>query len=181
MEDELAQGHAPAAGLFAQFYDRNYHAILTVAQQRLAGLADAEDATAETFRITLVHYLDGGELSLPWVYRVLRNVIGNEYQRVTRSDRLYERVGQHTADTSFQPDSDDAIDIQRCLKDLQQEDRDIIYMAYWEDLTRSEIAAVLGISPVAVRVRLFRARRALALLLTERAENPRKEAIDGRA
>ncbi|MFT4230192.1 MAG: sigma-70 family RNA polymerase sigma factor [Microbacterium sp.] len=181
MEDGFAQDDAPIVDLFAQFYARHYHAILTVAQQRLAGIADAEDAAAETFRITWAHHLDGGELSLAWAYRVLRNVIGNEYQRAARADRLYERVGRLSGDAAFQLDSDDALDVRRCVNDLREEDRDIIYMAYWEDLSRTEIAAILGVSPVGVRVKLLRARRALRALLDDTGEQARKETNDGRA
>lgn len=181
MDEELVQDDAPIVDLFAQFYARHYWAILTVAQQRLTGIADAEDAAAETFRIAWGHHLSGGDLSLPWVYRVLRNVIGNEYQRIARSDRLYERVGGLAGDSSFQLDSHDAIDIERCLNRLREEDRDIIYMAYWEDLSRAEIAAILGISHVGVRVKLFRARRALKDLLDDDSERVGKEANNGRA
>lgn len=181
MDEELARDGAPIVDLFAQFYARHYRAILTVAQQRLAGVADAEDAAAETFRISWVHHLGGGELSLAWVYRVLRNVIGNEYQRVARSDRLSERAGRLTGDAAFPIDSDDAIDIRCCLNDLREDDRDIIYMAYWEDLSRAEIAAILAISPVSVRVKLLRARRALKTLLDGNTDQVRKEANDGRA
>ncbi|RLP76770.1 hypothetical protein D9V32_03770 [Mycetocola tolaasinivorans] len=72
MDDDLAQVDAPIVDLFAEFYSRHYRAILTVAQQRLARVADAEDAASETFRITWAHHLDGGELSLAWAYCVLR-------------------------------------------------------------------------------------------------------------
>lgn len=181
MDDELTHHDSAAVDVFVQFYARHYQLILTVAQQRLTGLANAEDAAAETFRIAWTHHQDGGPLSLPWLYRVLRNVIGNEYQRVARANQLYERIGRLTGDSAFPIASDDALDIRRCLSYLREEDRDIIYMAYWEDLDRTEIAAILGISAVSLRVRLLRARRALKLLLDEVFEPTRKEATDGRA
>ncbi|WP_183086168.1 RNA polymerase sigma factor [Mycetocola tolaasinivorans] len=101
---------------------------------------------------------------------MLRNVIGNEYQRIARSTQLCERVGRLSGDAVFQLDGDDAIDIQRCLNVLREDDRNIVYMAYWEDLSRAEIAAILGISPVSVRVKLHRARRVLKTLLDGNAE-----------
>ena len=166
---------------FHVFYSRYHSLLLGVAQQRLVGMSSAEDVVAEAFAIAWSHYREGGELTLPWLYQVLRNLIGNEYQRVARANQLYERIGRLTGDSAFPIASDDALDIRRCLSYLREEDRDIIYMAYWEDLDRTEIAAILGISAVSLRVRLLRARRALKLLLDEVFEPTRKEATDGRA
>lgn len=182
MRSDAAGDGTAHAEVFAHFYARHYQLILTVAQQRLAGIADAEDAAAETFRITWAHHQAGGELSLRWVYQVLRNVIGNEYQRAVRSSQLFDRIGHMTGDSSYTVEADDALDIRRCLEWLKESDREILRMAYWEDLTRAEIAAILGISVVSVRVRLLRARRALRTLLTNNAEPTDSEvAPHGRA
>lgn len=89
MRQEADGDSVAHAEVFAHFYARHYRLVLTVAQQRLSGVADAEDVAAETFRITWAHHQSGGDLSLPWVYKVLRNIIGNEYQRVARSTELF--------------------------------------------------------------------------------------------
>lgn len=69
-----------AVETFVDSYKRYYRLVLTVAQQRLVGHGGAEDVTAEVFRIVWSHHQGGGELSLPWVYQTLRNVVGNEYR-----------------------------------------------------------------------------------------------------
>lgn len=181
MDDDHAQlAKAPDVDAFARFYARHYPILLNVARQRLIGLADAEDITAETFRISWTHHLGGGELTLRWAYRTLRNVIGNEYQRLARAERLRVEIGPLYTDRVLSPDSDDTLDVRRHVNELREEDRELIYMAYWEDLSRNEIAEILGISPITVRVRLLRARRALQAKLIERTLAP-EEADDGRA
>lgn len=75
----------------------------------------------------------------------------------------------------------DALDVRRALAGLRETDREILYMAYWEDLTRAEIASILGISTVTVRVRLLRARQTLKALLYNAVEDAHSEEVkDGR-
>lgn len=147
-----------------------------------AHVRGAEDVAAETFRITWAHHQSGGDLSLPWVYKVLRNIIGNEYQRVARSTELFSRIGGLSGDSSYRMETADALDVRRALAGLRETDREILYMAYWEDLTRAEIASILGISTVTVRVRLLRARQTLKALLYNAVEDAHSEEVkDGRA
>ncbi len=47
----------------------------------------------------------------------------------------------------------------RALRGLSQLDREALLLVAWEDLTPGQVAKALGISPVAFRVRLLRARR----------------------
>lgn len=172
---------------FRDFYYRHYRLLLSVAEQRLGSRADAEDATAEVFRIAWTRCQDGesggrdGVLSLPWAYQTLRNVIGNEYRRRDRASRLVQEAGPILAEegTSARdgarlpgtghhthgPGQEDAAVVRHCLRELAEADREALYMAYWEDLSRQEIADVLGCSAVAVRVRLHRARKKMAELL----------------
>lgn len=180
MDDDHAQsGQKPDVDVFARFYARHYPTLLNVARQRLIGMADAEDITAETFRISWMHHLSGGDLTLRWAYRTLRNVIGNEYQRLARAEQLRVEIGPLYTDRMLSPDSDDALDVRRLVNELREEDRELIYMAYWEDLSRNEIAEILRLSPITVRVRLLRARRALQVKLGEGAVAV-EEVDDGR-
>jgi RNA polymerase sigma factor (sigma-70 family) len=171
-----------AAEIFTSFYQRYYRLILTVAQQRLPSLSDAEDVTGEVFRIAWNHHNGGNELTLPWLYQVLRNVIGNEYRRVARADQFSRRFGPMALD-SIVDLNDDAIEMRQAIQQLPIADRELIYMTYWEDLTGQEIAGILGCSPVTVRVRLMRARKKLkAVLAHPRANTIESEAVNnGRA
>lgn len=150
------------ADSFVAFYRRYYSLVLTVAQQRLAGVADAEDAAAEVFRIAWARDRAGGALTLPWLYQVLRNVVGNEYRRLGRAPALTEEFSDDQWRNVLETKADDAIAVRGCMNSLPAADRELLFMAYWEDLSRHEIAQILGCSVAAVRVRLLRARRRLA-------------------
>ena len=151
---------------FVEFYRRHRHAIFRAAAHRLEVLQDAEDVTAEVFRIAWAHHQRGNALTLPWVYITLRNVVGNAYQREARSRKLAERLCQEveirlTADRRL-------LHVVQHMRELPVADREVLFMAYWEDLPSSRIGEVLGCSAGAVRVRLLRPRNRLMALLEER-------------
>ncbi len=58
-------------------------------------------------------------------------------------------------------------DLDRELLKLSQKDRVLLHLIYWEDLSTSQAASVLGCRPAAVRQRLVRARKRLKKVLEE--------------
>lgn len=156
------------SGWFAEFYRQHYRLVLTVAQQRLASFPDSEDAAAEVFRIAWTHYCAGGDLTLPWLYQTLRNVIGNRYRSIRRQEALTERL---TTEGGISPaPRDDNDDLYLALSELKEDDREVLAMHYWEDLTGREIAGILRVSETAVRLRIMRAKRRLRRQLDAIAE-----------
>lgn len=57
--------------------------------------------------------------------------------------------------------------ISTALRELSPEHREVIELTYFSEQTSSDIAAVLGISPQTVRMRLFHARRRLRRILEQ--------------
>jgi len=143
---------------FRAFYRAHYGVILTVAEQRLDTRQAAEDAAADVFQIAWRRFSqEGAALSLPWIYQILRNVVGTEYRRRERARRALDRLREDAED----PRADVRVDVRSALAGLPERERELLFMAYWEDLTQEEIAAVLGITAGALRVRLTRARSRL--------------------
>ena len=166
---------------FADFYRGHYRLVLTIAHQRLGSFLDAEDVTAEVFQIAWQEQQEGRDLSLPWLYQVLRNCVGDEYRRRERRDALLERIGSVADHDHWQDAAAGDVELRRLISDLPVGDRELIRMAYWEDLTRAEIAQILGCTEAAVRVRLLRARRRLRSALDGGQGSERLEVTDGRA
>lgn len=65
----------------------------------------------------------------------------------------------------FEAAEDDRTTVREAMGVLRPRDRELLYMAYWERLTGSEIAQILRISVPAVWVRLSRARESLRAVL----------------
>lgn len=146
---------------FTDFYREHSNAVLAVARRRLADPGSAEDVTAEAFAIAWAHQRDGGELTLSWLYQVLRHVIGSEYRRAARAATLTDRIRPLTPDDATEDACEHKVDLRPRLLDLGDLDRHVLVLAYWADLPTDEIATVCGCSPTAARLRLMRARRRL--------------------
>ena len=159
---------------FSAFFEENYSLVLAVAEHRLASRHDAEEVATDTFRIAWERYSVGEALNVPWLYGVLRNVIGNEYRSRDRRSALREKIGEQAV--FHGPDDHDPYgDVREAVERLPVEHREILKMTYWEDLKGPEVAAVLGLSATAVRSRLLRARRLLKAELAQ--ESTQREAL----
>ncbi|WP_240917873.1 sigma factor-like helix-turn-helix DNA-binding protein [Phycicoccus sp. HDW14] len=76
--------------------------------------------------------------------------------------RLADESGRGAAPTGEDPDLvARRLDLRAAWPRLTAADQEVLALAYWDDLSSPGAAAVLGISPVAFRLRLTRARRAL--------------------
>jgi RNA polymerase sigma-70 factor (ECF subfamily) len=159
---------ADAESLFQDLFSSYYGIVLVTCRRRLGSLHDAEDATVEVFRIAWLKLREGRVLSLPWLYQTARNVVGNEYRRERRHKTLLRRAQSEAPDLSLEPDT--SMDLKRALGRLKKSDRELLFMAYWEDLGSQEIAAILRVKEPTVRMRLSRAKALLRKQLRERPD-----------
>jgi RNA polymerase sigma-70 factor (ECF subfamily) len=103
---------------------------------------------------------------LPWCYAVAKKSLANLNRGSRRQRNLVARIVRldpptDVVDTPELPDAQ----VHRALSTLRAEDQELLRLSAWEDLTPSEIAIVLGLTPNAVRIRLHRARRRFAAAL----------------
>ncbi|MGR0218647.1 RNA polymerase sigma factor [Agromyces sp. ZXT2-6] len=161
-----------AEGAFEELF-RTYHPVIVAAAfNRLSDVSDAEDAAAEVFTQAW-RRRDAADrvFTIEWLYVTLRNVVGNHYRSRARHHRRVERAGRHHP-TPVDGATDAVLDVRAAVNRLDPADRELIWMAYWEDLSREEIARILGCTTAALRVRLHRARKKLQDALGEDATNP---------
>lgn len=84
-----------------------------------------------------------------------RNHVLHEYRSKGRRSRLQDLLALHRPDTA---DDHSRVEVDSVLDHLSPDDAEILRLTIWEELTPSEIAEVLDISPGAARNRLMRAR-----------------------
>ena len=150
---------AEAARVFDSLFASHHEAILRYCIRRL-GPSEAEDAAADVFAIAWrrLDNVPSGESARAWLIGVAYKVVGNRYRTRRRGARLRERLrSERVAPTS----ADSEVGVQSiliALEGLSRADRELIRLSSWDDLSRSEIAQVLGIRVNAVDQRLHRAR-----------------------
>lgn len=86
--------------------------------------------------------------------------------RRTTERRLRRERGTAQRDNHTSPDS--SIDAHRALAVLSPQQRAVIFLTYWEDLSPEQIAEMLAVSEGTVRKQLARGRERLRSVLDER-------------
>jgi RNA polymerase sigma-70 factor (ECF subfamily) len=159
---------------FDRLYGEHGRALLAYALRRTSDAQDAADLVADVFlvawrRLDDVPAGEGGRL---WLYGVARHALANQQRSERRRERLAERLRRElpAAVQSMPPPAPETGAIRAVLSRLGSEDQEILRLAGWEELTSGEIATVLGISPIAARSRLHRARRRLRAALHQAPE-----------
>jgi RNA polymerase sigma-70 factor (ECF subfamily) len=95
-----------------------------------------------------------------YLFRTVLNTANSRHRSTARRRRREVVVGTRAVVAPAMTD-DTAIDVHRALATISPQQRAIVYLAYWEDLTAAQIAATLDISEGAVRKQLARARARL--------------------
>jgi RNA polymerase sigma-70 factor (ECF subfamily) len=149
-------------GAFRELYDRYAEPILGFHLRRCRDEDAAHELTAETFAqawLARARFRDecGGSAG-PWLYGIARNVLLVSVRRRTLEARARERLGMQVTPTTVSPQDewlDDTVD------DLPE----AVRLRVVEELSYDEVAATLGTTPGAARVRVH---RGLAALRKER-------------
>jgi len=98
-----------------------------------------------------------------WLLGVARRVLANHHRGATRRSQLVDRLRgdlELRLQTHGSPD-EVAGRVGEALGRLDAEDRELLTLVAWEDLTSEQAGAVLGLSSAAVRKRLQRIRTRL--------------------
>jgi len=145
--EQRAAGPERAEARFERLYAEHGRAVLAYAVRRASDAQDAADVVAETFLVAWrrLEEMPSAEATRPWLYGVARHVLANQQRSETGAVRA-------------------------AVAQLGPEDQEILRLCCWEELTPGEIATVLGVSRVAARSRLHRARHRLRTALQELPE-----------
>jgi len=162
-DSELLSGLPRQPELMGVLYERHAHAVFRYLARR-AGPPAAEDLLSEVFITALsasarVVAHDSGS-ALPWLYGIALNVLRAHFRRQPTAASAARDLGM---DWDAVDERLDALAqrerLHAALGSLADSDRELLLLVAWEGLTPAEAAVVLGISQVAARTRLHRARK----------------------
>jgi RNA polymerase sigma-70 factor (ECF subfamily) len=160
-----------------QALHRALHGRLYAFLTRLAGAHAADDLVQETFlrmhraRSTFAR----GAAVVPWAYAIARNVCLDHARssRLRRTERLPSDPGAEPPDPRTATGEESAIaaelarTVERVLARLPESQREAFVLLRYEGLRVQDAAAILGVTPTAVKLRAFRAYEALRAELDE--------------
>ena len=155
---------------FTDLYRRHYQKLLTYARKRTDS-ATADEVVSETFLVAWRRIDDIPEGSeTPWLFGVARNVLKTSSRSIRRKQALQNKViaAPDTDHIENQPDRDPRAEtLKIAMAHLDKQDRELLLLSAWEEMSNTTIAARLGITSNAVSIRLHRARKKLATLLEQ--------------
>ncbi|MEU6201524.1 sigma-70 family RNA polymerase sigma factor [Streptomyces sp. NPDC047061] len=163
-----------------RLYDECVGPLFTYVMRLLGGdRYRAEDVVQEALlRCWRTQDLDNGESLRPWLFRVARNLVIDEYRlRMTRPQEVNGNPWLDDVST----DSDDceqvlsALVLQEAFKRLSDKHREVLYETYFTGRSTREAALVLGVPPGTVKSRTHHAIRALRLAMGVAVETGEEE------
>jgi RNA polymerase sigma-70 factor (ECF subfamily) len=139
---------------------------------RRASSADAEDACAETFLVVWrrIDDIPPDPRTVLALYGIARRVMSNQTRSHFRRGRLHTKLNSLGVAPVADPlhvvvqSADDRV-VSDAVQRLKPTDREIVMLDVWEDLSRAEIAEVMGMTRAAVDQRIHRAYQKLARAL----------------
>lgn len=155
---------------FKLVYEAVYPDLMRFVQRR-AHPDHAEDVVADAFLVVWRRLDELPRLhddARAWVFGITRNILLNKQRGEQRRRALGVRLTDATTFRYADSDADlvvSRLDLGKAWSLLSEVHQEALGLAVFEELRAPQGAAVLGISPVAFRLRLSRARRALRLHL----------------
>jgi RNA polymerase sigma factor (sigma-70 family) len=169
---------------FEKIYRVHVGTVMSYFARRTEDPQLTADLTADTFvaAITSFDMFDSAKGSpRAWLFGIARHVFAQHCESVTRGRTAVARLGGYRViDIDEAAELLDRIDAERPSRDLldglaalSTAEREVVDLVDLAGLTPKEAATALGLSPGALRVRLFRVRHKLRTL-TENNENNEK-------
>ena len=149
---------------FRRVFDEHYSELRRFALRRIENRSAIDDVLAETFAIAWRRRAGLPDSPGPWLAGVCLRVIANHRRSVRRLHRLRGKAMSQPFEVGRDPADlmSERSEIAAAFSRLGPDEREVLRLVAWDGMTSAEAAAVLDCTPGAFRVRLHRARAALA-------------------
>jgi RNA polymerase sigma-70 factor (ECF subfamily) len=159
---------------FEALVHKHQRALFALALSLTGDYEDARDATQNTFirAYERLETFDPARKFFSWIYRIAVN----ECLNLRRGRKEHEPVSESLAGAAVA----DAIEadelsgrVRKALAALPAEQREVVVLKYFAELSYSEISQTLGVPEKTIKSRLFEARQRLGARLAMGAGSPR--------
>ena len=165
------QGDKQAFGyLVKKYMQRAYHIALGLTSSHDNALDLSQDAFVRAYRA--ISKLNPQRQFFTWYYQILRNLCFNHLRDRARHATSFSEIGADVVDNIKDTDADSATKIEqaemreilwKALESLKPQDREIIILKDFQELSYKEIAEILACPNGTVMSRLYHARKALKI------------------
>ncbi len=157
----VGSGKRDRIASFEHYYRESYSLVYNYVLRRTSNREVAEDVVSEAFLRAARFYerFDPTRAKFStWVISIARNCISDYYDREVATAPIDEVPEGVFAQEDTQADHlDDLAMLQKLLAKLDDEEKELIYLKYYEGKRNTEIAEVLGMNASTVSTKLSRA------------------------
>ncbi len=125
----------------------------------------------DCFEIAWRRFDPDAPFRLPWLLQTARNLIGDSYRRRGRERAGFSHLVADAGNAAAESQARfERIEVELALLRLRAADREVLELVYWDGLSATEVAEVLGCRTPAAWKKLSRARDALRSLLEQQPD-----------
>lgn len=169
---------------FAVLVDRYKDMIFSLALKMVKNREEAEEVAQDTFIkiYTSLNKFKGDSKFSTWIYKIAYNTC---LDRLKKNKKEESNISIDEFSTDLIKTLDNALSaledkerkqtIQNCLNLLPSEDNFLLTLYYFDDQSLEEIGKIMDISANNAKVKLFRSRQKLAVILKKHVEPERQE------
>ena len=125
-----------------KLYEQHRRGLFAYACSFVSSFATAEDILQHVFTRLLRFDVEITDSPIPYLYRAVRNTALNQIRDRSREVSLED--GWLDSPSAMEQTG---LELQSALKDLPEEQREVILLHVWGEMSFEETAAALGISP----------------------------------
>lgn len=165
---------------FEQLYTLKWKDVMYTALKIVGNEHDASDAVQETFISVyknIVNLRDPNSFNT-WLYQILMNQCRNFLKQ--RNAHKFEELDEQSPDVNTDRHPAESLDqseyrheVLKIVNTLPMEQRTVVVMFYYNQLSTKEISQITGMTDTAVRMRLHRARKSIE----KHVENRKKKGV----
>lgn len=159
---------------FRALYDETFTMLFRVARR----ITNSEEAAEDVVHDSYIKAVERWDIfptrddAKYWLIRVVKNNALNWIKRKGREQKVYQRYFRETEEKADSPEdqtlrAESKLEVTHNLDRLPEKFKTVLVLKEYGGLNYKEIGKVLGITEGNVKVRVFRAREALATLMRE--------------
>jgi RNA polymerase sigma-70 factor (ECF subfamily) len=145
--------------IYAQTSDRIYGLLLRMTHNP----DDAFELAQETYirAFAHIHTFDGASSVATWIYQIALNEARQFLRRRKRYAEKLSELEQQQSRSSVETPADNRMDIEQALAQMPEEEREMIVLRHYEEMSYAEMAKVLNKPEGTIASGLNRAREML--------------------
>lgn len=172
-EQKLVEDAKKDPEQFVVLYDKYFDQIYRYVARRVSDQDTAEDLVSQTFYDAFAHLKKFEWRGYPfssWLYKIAHNNVLRWYREQSKGHKVGLEEITELTDTTVDQKGDairgeEKAEIAKIMDQLEPEEREIVRLKYFEDVSNIEIADIMGISANHVGVKIYRSLKKLKQLL----------------